>query len=509
MKDAAIQTMSYTLDASQNRQDFLSYPNPIDLREIQGIVARGYGNLPAACYGLFHIKTPDLARPTLIELQSKLTYAEERPPLLAINLAWTYRGLRQMGLDENIADQFSNEFRSGIDTNHKRRILGDEGRNSPEFWDWGGPNSSPIDLLLLCYAVDQASLEHEYQNLKQTLAESGIEEVRRLDTQVLPDNKEHFGFRDGIAQPFLKEFDRKGRDLVAVPLGEILLGYPNGYDRYTQRPLIAAELDTASQLPPDPEGSPTRDLGKNGTYLVFRQMSQDIPAFWRYLQEQTSSSEEAVRLASKMVGRWPSGAPLVLSPEEDNTAIKDKDAFTYHDTDRQGFKCPLGAHIRRTHPRDSLQPEPGSEKSIAFSNRHRLLRRGRSYGAPFHPSVNPTEYLKQLSGTAYPEESPEKSSEDRGLHFICINANIGRQFEFVQHTWANNPNFNGLYQDPDPIIGSRSAYGLPQNRFTQQQPPVRCQFSGMPEFVGIRGGGYFFLPSRSALAFILSRGASA
>ncbi|OZG70216.1 peroxidase [Hahella sp. CCB-MM4] len=490
--------MTYTLDASQTDSQFLSYPNPVDLREIQGLVVRGYGNLPAACFGFFTINSAAKARKALSKLQARLTYAEERPALEAINLAWTYQGLIKIGVSKEVADEFSNEFRSGMNTEHKRRILGDEQQNAPEHWHWGGPDTPSIDFLLLCYAKDQAALEQLYQSLKEALASSAVEEILCLDTQLLPEAKEHFGFRDGIAQPFIKEFDRQGRNFTPVPLGEILLGYPNGYDRYTQRPLIPAELDFSNQLPPDPEGSPTRDLGKNGTYLVFRQMSQDVPAFWRYLKEQAGSEEKAIRLASKMVGRWPSGTPMVMSPEQDDPSVTDKDAFAYHDTDQQGFKCPLGAHIRRTHPRDSLQPEPGSEKSVAFSNRHRLLRRGRPYGDPFHPTMDPMEYMKLLD--------QDQPSTERGLHFICINANIGRQFEFVQHTWANNPNFNGLYQDPDPIIGSRSSYGLPQNHFTQQQSPVRSQIREMPEFVRIKGGGYFFLPSRSAQAFILSAG---
>jgi deferrochelatase/peroxidase EfeB len=174
----------------------------------------------------------------------------------------------------------------------------------------------------------------------------------------------------------------------------------------------------------------------------------------------------------------------------------DRDNFLYHASDQDGLKCPLGAHIRRTHPRDSLEPEPGSEKSIEFSNRHRILRRGRAYGKPFDPTMNPEKFLETIDKEAAPVA--------RGLHFICLNANIGRQFEFVQHTWANNPNFNGLYQDPDPIIGSRTMNGVNADQFTIQKFPSRCQLDNLPSFVQTRGGAYFFLPSRRALAYLLS-----
>ena len=502
MNDAVLEKVTLKWGASEDHQETQGLLSPVDFAEIQGMVVRGYGNLPAACFTLLKITDARQARQALRSLQSDLTFAEERPVERALNLAWTHHGLQQIGLDEDVRNQFSNEFLAGMTTEHKRRILGDVGSNAPEYWDWGGPKNPDIDLLLMCYAQDQASLDSFYHPLMSRLNSAGIDTLLRLDTTSLPDTKEHFGFKDGIAQPFVKEFDRKGRQVSQpVPLGEILLGYPNGYERYTQRPLVSASEDPQNLLPPDTEGTPARDLGKNGTYLVFRQLAQNVPAFWQFMQAQTDDADAAIRLASKMVGRWPSGAPLVLAAETDDPNMADKDAFAYHDADALGHKCPLGAHIRRTHPRDSLQPQPGSEKSVAFSNRHRLLRRGRAFGAPFLPSLNPRDFLQQLA-----QGDADGTSESRGLHFICINANIGRQFEFVQHTWANNPTFNGLYHDPDPIIGSRSAYGLPQDQFTRQAEPVRCQFKGMPEFVSVRGGGYFFVPSRSAHKYILTAG---
>ncbi len=505
MNEAAFKKVTLTLDASTGDQEAHGLLSPVDFAEIQGMVVRGYGSLPAARYTLLQISEADKARQVLLNLQTEMTFAEERASVRALNLAWTDHGLQKIGLDESVREQFSNEFLAGMNTEHKRRILGDVGSNAPEHWDWGGPLNPEVDLLLMCYAKDEAALDAYYDSIVQQFSGAGIDIILRLETNSLPNTKEHFGFKDSIAQPFVKEFDRKGREVAnPVPLGEILLGYPNGYARYTQRPLVSASDDPKNLLPPDAEGTPARDLGKNGTYLVFRQLSQNVPAFWRFMQSQARNKNEAIKLASKMVGRWPSGAPLVLSDETDDPGITDKDAFAYHEVDALGHKCPLGAHIRRTHPRDSLEPEPGTDKSVAFSNRHRLLRRGRAYGAPFLPSLNPQEFLEQLNNN--PEDHPDTSApaDSRGLHFICINANIGRQFEFVQHTWANNPTFNGLYHDPDPIIGSRSAHGLPQDQFTRQAEPVRCQLKGLPEFVSVRGGGYFFVPSRSAHQYILT-----
>lgn len=473
----------------------------IEFDDIQGLVVRGYGALPAACYLLLQITDRRKALPWLRDLVGQVTYAHTRPDQQAINLAVSYHGLANLRIDQTILEGFSDEFRSGMTTPHKRRILGDEGDSAPEHWLWGGPATAQVDLLLLCYAQDDNVLGALCTNLQTGMTDHGLTQIARLDTETLPDFKEHFGFRDSIGQPYVAEFDRHEKPRPnAVPLGEILLGYRNGYDRYTQRPLVDAGHDPDSRLATDPEGSVQHDLGFNGTYLVFRQLAQDVPGFWRALTHQAKETDhesaDAIRLAAKLVGRWPSGTALVQSPDLDDPTVSDKDDFQYHATDAEGLKCPLGAHIRRTHPRDSLPPEPGTEKSIAFSNRHRLLRRGRVYGKPFDDSLDPAIFLNNLDR----EEAPVA----RGLHFICLSANIGRQFEFVQHTWANNPNFNGLYRDPDPIIGNRNAHGLPQNRFTIQHRPARCQLQGLPAFVQARGGGYFFLPSRRALTFLFA-----
>ena len=489
----------------------------IDFSDIQGIVKRGYGSLSAACYLLISIQDSSKALPWLRELAGQVTFSDIKPYEQAVNLALTHHGLSRLGLDSSVLESFSDEFRAGMNTPHKRNILGDHDENSPEHWLWGGPATEPVDILLLCYAKNKSHLNTYAKHLQKGMSENGMTLLEKLDTETLLDGKEHFGFRDSIGQPFINEFDTTHLDQSTnqnknleqknpVPLGEILLGYPNGYDRYTQRPLINSEQDPKNILDISAENNAQHDLGLNGTYLVFRQLFQDVPKFWNTLnhfaqQEQSDSQnknshQDAIKLASKMVGRWPSGTALVQSPEKDDLSILDRDNFSYHSTDPDGLKCPLGAHIRRTHPRDSLAPEPGSEKSIEFSNRHRLLRRGRAYGKPFDTSMNPETFLKNINKEAAPVS--------RGLHFICLNANIGRQFEFVQHTWANNPNFNGLYQDPDPIIGSRTMNGSHADQFTIQKCPARSQIANLPAFIQTRGGAYFFLPSRRALTFLLA-----
>ncbi len=477
----------------------------IEKPDVQALVARGYGNLPDAAYVLAEVTEPARARAWLQGLIGRTTFADSRPDTVALNLALSCHGLTALQVPADIVESFADEFRAGMTTPHKRRILGDEGINAPEHWDWGGPDTPPVDILFLLYAASPEVLNTECDRLRDQFEAAGLGEVITLETKESIEFKEHFGFRDSISQPYIAEFDSLQRDLAnAVPLGEILLGYPNGYERFTRRPLVDPGRDTADHLVMDVEESGLKDLGRNGTYLVFRQLAQDVKGFWQFMHEQGGYCKgndkpgeveaDAIHLASKMVGRWPSGAPLVLAPKEDQPEMEDKNSFAYHRTDQHGLKCPLGAHIRRTHPRDSLDPDPGTQASVDFSNRHRLLRRGRTYGKPFHPSMLPQDMLRHLD--------QGDNDEPRGLHFICLNANIGRQFEFVQNTWAGNPTFNGLYQDPDPLIGARQAFGGVQDHFTLQAEPVRCQVQGLPQFVRVRGGGYFFLPSRRAMSFL-------
>ena len=174
-----------------------------------------------------------------------------------------------------------------------------------------------------------------------------------------------------------------------------------------------------------------------------------------------------------------------MSPDHDDPHLSGANDFAYHASDPFGDRCPVGAHVRRANPRDSLDPDPGSRASVAINKRHRILRRGRSYG----PRITVEEALRD----------GEDSDDPRGLHFLCLNANIARQFEFIQHTWVNDPKFAGLYDDPDPLVGARSGA---RGDVTIQERPVRTRLRAMPEFTSVRGGAYFFLPGIRALRYL-------
>ena len=221
--------------------------------------------------------------------------------------------------------------------------------------------------------------------------------------------------------------------------GEFILGYANAYGQYTERPLLVLCPGSPGIAPGSIEDSGQRDFGRNGSYLVFRQLRQDVVKFWRTLDDKTRApdggQDPAARLtlAARMLGRWPSGAPLAKSPRQDDPAMADDNRFLFYGADdAHGFKCPLGSHIRRTNPRDALDPNPGSQESIEIGKRHRIIRRGRAYGPPVAPSMDPADILKAGD-----------DSGERGLHFICFNTHIGRHSSSSSIRGSTTPSSTG------------------------------------------------------------------
>jgi Dyp-type peroxidase family len=459
----------------------------LDLEDVQGLVLRGYVKLRAARYVLLRIGDAAAARGWLRALAGRVTTAHRSPDGTAVNVALTAAGLAALGLPGPALAGFSLEFAEGMASPHRSRILGDVGESAPERWAWGAPGGDPVHVLLLLFATDDAALADLEGGLRQEAEASGLRVVASLDTVDLGDH-EHFGFHDGISQPVMVGSRQTESPINTIQPGEFLLGYVNEHGQLTERPTLQPEDDPERVLPRDRSHRP--DLGRNGTYLVMRQLHQDVRGFWRRADEASrtpdgSPDQEAMtRFAAKMVGRWPGGAPLVLAPERDDGGLATANDFAYQGPDPDGLRCPIGAHVRRANPRDSLDPKPGTQQSIAVGKRHRLIRRGREYGAPPAP------------GTLLDERD---DGVDRGLHFICLCGNIARQFEFVQATWIASPKFDGLHQDDDPLLGAR---GTGAGAFRVQGTPVRTRYRHLPRFVSVRGGAYFFLPGIRALRYL-------
>ncbi len=484
----------------------------LDFSDIQAIALSGYGHLPHAAYLFLRLPraqetghiTPE-ARAALVATAPEVTAANlqkdaAKRETTAINLAFTYGGLAALGHAEETLETFSPEFRSGMTADYRSRALGDVGANDPQGWEWGGtrqdgtgamepnPDKAP-DLTLLCFAHTEGGLKALVVGLTERFDACGA--VVIADERSTPDLhglNEHFGFRDNITSVFIQGgFGVKDPGQSVVKAGEFILGYPNEYGQKTAWP----------RLNPT-EGTAGVDVGTNSAYLVFRKLAQDVPAFWTYCNAQAaalptgdaSAPPTPEFVGAKMVGRWPSGAPLTVRPfADDETLVREPSKvndFAYAATDPHGFGCPFGAHIRRANPRDMLSTL-SPEASRAVVNHHRILRRGRPYG-PLFP--NPKE--------------AQADGKDRGLLFFCINASISRQFEFVQQTWLNDPKFARGWNEPDPVTGSQdnidsAAQTGARAEFTIPQPTTRLRLQNVPQFVTVRAGAYLFLPGIRAL----------
>ena len=245
--------------------------------------------------------------------------------------------------------------------------------------------------------------------------------------------------------------------------GELLLGY----------------ADEAGELPVAPI---PHILASNGTFMVYRKLHQNLASFRAYLDEHAAIyGGGREKLAAKFVGRWRDGTPIELSPDgPDQAIVHDPNRntnFTYG-ADSEGTRCPIGGHIRRVHPRDAF----GFNGRLI--DRRRITRRGLPYGPPL------------------PENEPASDGDDRGIVFMALNASISRQFEFVQQQWIEYGNDAHQGNDKDMLMGNHGGKGkfVVQGDRSATNPPFLCNH--LPNFVELRGGDYFFLPSITALGMI-------
>jgi Dyp-type peroxidase family len=469
----------------------------VNIKDIQGFLISGYSHMRHARYSLLKVEDATLAKKWIGDLADDITDATGKTTKNCLNFAITYHGLLALGMYEENARNFSRPFREGMATSHRQRLLGDLDDSSPANWQWGGNTSSDkhkeenIHILLMVFGEDEETMLALYNEFEGNLPQNGLSLVTNLDGVLLKDNKEHFGFRDGISQPRIEGAGKQGNKNNTVKPGEFLLGYKNEYNVFPETPLITKPQGEMDLLANDDENPDKKNFGRNGTYLVFRQMQQDVDKFWTFINKQNQNpdgsldEEGSIKMASKMIGRWPSGAPLAKFPDGDPGGLSNDDDFGYYDQDPDGRRCPFGSHLRRNNPRDAFE-DNGAAHSIRLTKKHRIIRRGRSYGVPIVGSPTNHEYEGEV-----------------GLHFMCFNASLERQFEFVQHTWANYPHFQNLYSDPDPIIGTRQvAMEDTVQNFTIQATPVNQTVKDIEQFVVIKGGAYFFFPSIAAINYL-------
>ena len=489
--------------------DARSLPEPpslpleeLESGEIQSIFFGPFGALGDA--HMLAIQVPDglpaaKRRAWLDFVIGKTSFGDGVPAGRAMTVAFGPNGLRRLGLEGGVDDEpldtFPVAFREGMGTPERSRILNDTGPDAPDKWQWGS-SAKPVDVVIVCYAETPASLKAEITAMKRQTAGAGMSVTAELPLKVRREGKravEHFGFVDGISQPIVRGTARAAKGAAPMHLvapGEFLFGYRDEHGFYPSSPSVEAALDRTGilsqvrrnrQMPGQPP--PPRDFGRNGTFLVMRQFEQHVELFDDYcrgaaLQAAGETGDAAITprwVAAKMLGRWQDGSSLVRNPNGRPGRGADND-FALGAEDPQGHACPLGSHIRRSNPRDSLGED--RETQIRIGKRHRILRVGRTY-----------------------EKKDKGGKTEKGLLFMCLNADIERQYEFIQQTWVSSNSFQGLVGETDPTIGARGGGG----RFSIPSWEKVTVLKDVPQFVTTKGGGYFFMPSRSALRYLISR----
>lgn len=520
----------------------------LDLADIQGNILTAYGRLgfPKGRFLLLNVREPAAGRAFVDYLRPQITTAlrwpsrkPDRPtgkvvvprPEVAINIAFTFRGLLALGLPTRTLRGLPDDYIDGMAA--RAPILGDDSHgNSLTDWDpvWtrpGAPNYPHILITLnaqsrpdgtpvpaldkittaiiafcdasaggLALCVGHRGADPRWQDLSAIMA-------TLPDGVVVPTPKEHLGFTDAISDPAFQgqvPHDEEQARAVGqgksdgagewspIATGEFLLGWP---DEAQEVPAAAMPLD----------------FSRNGTFFAYRKLHEDVAGFRAWIASTARglavawniADPDAARetLMAKIAGRWSDGVPLMAAPtfaawEAFNRDYPDPGdgsvnvgryrrlvSFGYRE-DPQGIKCPVGAHTRRMSTRDMLDPhasdpDPRHRAGSALNNRRRILRRGLPYGGP---------------------------DGEQGIVMLALCASLARQFEFVQQQWLNYGLDFGLGNDTCPLVGVHA----PDARFVIAADPASGNppfiASAIPQFVTVRGGDYFFMPSMSALRMI-------
>jgi Dyp-type peroxidase family len=450
-----------------------------------------------------------------------------------INIAFSYEGLKKLTPD---ADQFTDEaFKAGL--HNRSAALGDPTDPSspghPNNWLIGGPKNLP-DMMVMVASDDRSRLDEEVKWLLATLPQ-GVSLMYKQRGETLPGalrGHEHFGFKDGISQPGIRgRLSDNPWDFLTLredPADRIHKGKPGqdllhpgefifGYATQVGKPAVdenGKEIDGLNHdLGSIAEAGPA--WAKNGSYLVFRRLRQDVLGFHAFVKATAAALAQTSEFAgmtsekfgAKLVGRWANGTPVSLSPNTDNPELSTSLNFEFERDDAEGFSCPFAGHVRKAYPRDTLRPKEGDgEKFVneSATQTRRLLRRGAPFGKPLAmgcPMRSFTSFagLKELGLKLLGLVSGEK--DDRGLLFLAYQTSITRQFEFVSQKWVNNPEFSDDHAGHDGILG-QNGEGDRVRSVSLQAPSGQKSVPLPKDWVMATGGGYFFTPSMSGLKYL-------
>ncbi|MFE2916347.1 Dyp-type peroxidase [Kitasatospora indigofera] len=404
-------------------------------------------------------------------------------------ISFTYAGLAELSGREPYEDApVGGTLEAFKDGSAKRAgALGDTGDNSPDNWLFGNGRTQPVHAVLTVAADTAQDLQAAVSEQRDAAAQARIVIVFQQNAATLLGTrrgKEHFGFKDGVSEPGVRGFDRPSAT------------DPDEVEGHPGTRIVPAGEFVVGEEPAPGSGSGLPDWARNGSFQVVRRLAQDVPGWWaqvgvqlKILKQAKAVPPEATTewLAARLVGRWRSGAPVCKHPGADvpfDPAASNDNDFGFRD-DPDGLVTPLFSHLRKTSPRDGLRERPGEPPLEArLLDGRRIMRRGAPYGQPFDPA----------------SEGPGGPDDPRGLLFVCYQADITTQFEFIQTAWIDETNFppGRAPHEPggDPMVGldcpvsyeSRAADG------SRQVTPLSFK-----QFVRTEGSVYAFAPSLGLL----------
>jgi Dyp-type peroxidase family len=445
------------------------------------------------------------------------------------SISFSAGGLTLLRTADEVKTAFEDKFVAGMYDDNLQDPPGAQ-------WKVGGRDKTTPHIIVVLAADKEHELAAEMTRLTKEIDASGPEGRPALRLSGPPQGgatlpapltgHEHFGFKDGISQPAIRglaskdptdffdarllapndpnfsRFAEPGRPLVWP--GQFLIGYNRQDPRDALKPMTPAPVKVKWQ--------------RNGSYLVYRRLQQKVHLFWQFcesgartLSAVSGQPTKAEFFASLLVGRWPSGAPLMRAPTEDNDGLATDDlsnnnfrfsnatpvvtlkdgtqassAYPAPNADPNGRICPFVGHVRKVNPRDDPSDAGGANDTL----RRLVLRRGIPYGPP-------QDRTKLL----------EDDGVDRGLLFMAYQSSIENQFQFVTHTWVNQadaPHHGEPLSGHDPLISQNADarfINLPIDSDATHDQQIALSENA---WVVMTGGGYFFTPSVSALAGALS-----
>jgi Dyp-type peroxidase family len=458
----------------------------LDWGDVQGTILRGY-RVDLARHLVLKVEDAARARsllgavvggdPSLPQITTAARWQEK--PDSFLNVGITYPGLAALGVPAESLASFPRAFRRGATDPKTAELVGDVGASDPSQWIGGLSRGADVHVILSIWVPKERTVLDEVTATLRAAFAGAATELSCHDTDALPGDLVHFGYRDSIAQPLVEGAPPMKRPAPdgqeVVPTGAFLLGHLN-------------QNGGIHRVQPGA-------LSTNSSFAAFRILEQDVSGFEAFLTAGAATlGIDRELLAAKVCGRWRNGVPLALAPDTEaptlpNEAMNDFD-YVRPGTDLDdpfGYRCPLGSHVRRTNPR-------GQDVVGGGGHLHRIIRRGMPYGPKYDPGR--------------PDDLP------RGLIGFFINADLGNQFEFIMSSWMNGPDFVKSFAGPDGINAVKNISGADvlggvndpsSSSFTIPFPPTATEparnerLTGFSRFVTTRGGAYCYLPSITAL----------